>query len=350
MVALQGNEILQVVPIQTNGQPGAIFQQVTTQDIANLAAGSDAGTVITALNTVGAGTITAASIAGEIVTRGGAQSATPFTDTTATAALIIAALPTGAQVVGNALDFVYVNNTDATATIAGGVGVTVTGQVVIPPNGSVRYLLTIGASSTIAMVGYETNGFSADATDRTKIIGFKTSGQTTAKQAIIATQNTLDAVYTLPPATADIAANNIAPIAVGAALTITTAMCGAPIMLDTAAGSVATLPAATGSGRTYKFFVKTTATSNAHKILAASVSDFLNGIAVGHVAAGTTLSFSAAAATAHSIQMPFAGTQPSGGFIGDWYEFTDVAANLWDVKGAYLSGTTSTTPFSAATS
>lgn len=141
-----------------------------------------------------------------------------------------------------------------------------------------------------------------------------------------------------------------APTAVGATLTVTPAMAGSTILLDTAAGSVATLPAASGSGAVYRFVVKTTATSNAHKILAASVSDFVNGNATGHTAAGATLTFSAAAATAHSIQMPFAGTQPSGGFIGDWFEFRDIAANLWTVSGQYQAGTTATTPFSSATS
>lgn len=140
-----------------------------------------------------------------------------------------------------------------------------------------------------------------------------------------------------------------APLVVGSALTLTSANANQPILLNTAAGSTATLPAATGTGNVFKFFVSTTATSNAHKILAASVSDFLNGNAVGHTAAGATLTFSAAAATAHSIQMPFAGTQPSGGFIGDWFEFTDAATNLWMVKGMYQAGTTATTPFSAAT-
>lgn len=140
-----------------------------------------------------------------------------------------------------------------------------------------------------------------------------------------------------------------APVPAGASLAVTAVLGGSTILLDTAAGSTVTLPPATGTGTKYKFVVKTTATSNAHKILAASVSDFLNGNAVGHTAAGATLAFSAAAATAHSIQMPFAGTQPSGGFIGDWFEFTDIAANLWAVAGMYQAGTTATTPFSAAT-
>lgn len=136
------------------------------------------------------------------------------------------------------------------------------------------------------------------------------------------------------------------PVAVGATKTV--AIPGT-YLLNVAAGSVATLPAATGSGSVYRFIVTTTASSNAHKILPASSADFLQGIAEGHVAAGTALSFSGNVVASHSIQMPFAGTQPSGGFIGDWFEFRDIAVNIWEVTGAYLSGTTSTTPFSTST-
>ena len=141
----------------------------------------------------------------------------------------------------------------------------------------------------------------------------------------------------------------VTPIPAGSTLTVTPAMNNGVILLNAAAGSTVTLPAATGTGNKYQFRVTTTATSNAHKILAASVSDFLNGNAIGHTAAGATLAFSAAAATAHSIQMPFAGTQPSGGFIGDYFNFVDVGTNLWAVDGMYQAGTTATTPFSSAT-
>lgn len=140
-----------------------------------------------------------------------------------------------------------------------------------------------------------------------------------------------------------------APVSAGATLAVTGAMAGATILLNTASGSTATLPAATGSGATYTFIVSTTASSNAHKILPASVSDFMTGNAVGHTAAGATLAFSGNAAASHSIQMPFAGTQPSGGFSGDWFTVVDLAANLWAVRGMYQAGTTATTPFSTAT-
>lgn len=139
-----------------------------------------------------------------------------------------------------------------------------------------------------------------------------------------------------------------APVAAGTTLALTSASAGATVLLNTATGSTVTLPAATGSGATYTFVVSATASSNAHKVLAASVSDFLNGIVTGENA-GTAKCFASAAATNHSLQMPFAGTQPSGGFIGDWFTVTDIAANLWTVRGMYQAGTTPTTPFSAAT-
>lgn len=141
--------------------------------------------------------------------------------------------------------------------------------------------------------------------------------------------------------------NGAPAVAVGAALT---AKVGLVYALDTAAGSVLTLPAAIGSGLRLTAYVKTSATSNAHKILTAPTTDKLIGRATGSIAAGTTLQFSAAAAAAyHSIQMPFAGTQPSGGLEGDIFNFTDVAAGVWLVEAQYESGTTSTTPFSTAT-
>lgn len=168
-----------------------------------------------------------------------------------------------------------------------------------------------------------------------QVLGIQANGQPAATTE----QTTTGAIAAL-------AGNNpVLPVTVGAT---GTAVIGNTYLLSAASGSVLTLPAATGSGGKIKVVVTTAITSNAHKILAASTSDFIQGIAAGHVAAGTTLSFSAVATTMHSVQMPSAGTTPSGGAVGDSFEYTDIGANLWEVTGSYLSGTTSTTPFSTA--
>lgn len=297
---------------------------------------------ITALSTVGAGTVLAAAFVGGLIARGGSQSSTAFIDTTDIAANIIAACANLVNKIGTSMLIEYANNTNATATLQGGTGVTVSGTSVIPPNTVGQFLLTYTAAATLTMVGV---GVTQTVASSLTILGSSTGTNAIAT----ANSGTSNFTNTLPAASGVVALNG-SPILAGSTLAVTAAMTNQVVLLNTSAGSVATLPAATGSGSVYKFIVTTTATSNAHKILAASSSDFLNGNATGHVAAGTSLSFSAAASTAHSIQMPFAGTQPSGGFIGDWFEFTDVAANLWHVRGAYLSGTTSTTPFSASTS
>lgn len=139
------------------------------------------------------------------------------------------------------------------------------------------------------------------------------------------------------------------PVAVGAAKTASK-QSGVVYQLDTAAGSVLTLPAATGSGLSFEAYVKTSASSNAHKVLTSPITDILIGRATGATAAGATLQFGALTATgAHSIQMPFAGTQPSGGIEGDIIHFRDVAAGVWLVEMTYQAGTTATTPFSTAT-
>lgn len=296
----------------------------------------------TSITTVSNGTLAAAAFVGGLISRGGAQSGTAFTDTTDTASAIIAACANLVNKIGTSMLVEYSNTTNAAATITGGSGLTVSGVAVIPPNTIGQFLLTYTAANTMTMVGL---GVTQNLATAITVLGSST-GSTAIQSANAGTTNY---TATLPAATGTVAYSSPAPVAAGGTLAVTAAMSGAPILLNTAAGSVATLPAATGSGNIYNFFVTTTATSNAHKILAASVSDFMNGIVTGENA-GTAKCFASAAATNHSLQMPVAGTQPSGGFIGDWFTITDVATNLWTVKGMYQAGTTPTTPFSAATS
>lgn len=113
--------------------------------------GENTDPALASLATVGAGTLTAALIAGGIVTRDGAQSATAFTDTTATAALIVAGI-TNAKIAQGFL-MVYKNNTDGAATLAAGSGVTLAGQTVIPANSWGLFLVKLTSLTAVAITG-----------------------------------------------------------------------------------------------------------------------------------------------------------------------------------------------------
>lgn len=111
---------------------------------------SDLGVLVanTALSTVGAGTLTAAAITGGLITRSGSTSA--FTDTSDTAANIIAALP-NAQV-GQSFPLEITNTTAFPETIAGGAGVTVSGLAgPIPANSTAKFLVTYTGAAAVSM-------------------------------------------------------------------------------------------------------------------------------------------------------------------------------------------------------
>lgn len=147
----------------------------------------------------------------------------------------------------------------------------------------------------------------------------------------------------------NVATTGRAPNLCGATCTLTSANAGQATLLNTASGSVATLPAATGTGNVYLFIVSTAVSSNKDAILAASSTDALVGLIVGETS-NTPKMFSGGGSTFHSLQMPFAGTQPSGGFLGDNFSCRDIAAAVWECTGSYAAGVTPTTPFNAATS
>ena len=150
---LSGKETIRAFGVSANGMPCGQDFSLTTAQIAALASLDSTSEIITAINTVGAGSLTAAAILGMTIARGGTQVAI-FTDTTVSAATIIAALPPSAGI-GTSFEVVYNNNTSYTATIAGGSGVTVSGITSVYPNGWVTYLLTYTAANTITMVGFQ---------------------------------------------------------------------------------------------------------------------------------------------------------------------------------------------------
>ena len=143
-------------------------------------------------------------------------------------------------------------------------------------------------------------------------------------------------------------------IAAGATKTLTPLDSGAVVKLDTAAGSVVTLPAATGSGARFRFLVSVLATSNSHKIQVANASDFMIGLISGsRVDSGNAvLGFAAAnsgTVATNSDTITLNRTTTGSVSVGEWVEVEDVAANTWSVSGMLsATGAAFATPFSAA--
>lgn len=147
---------------------------------------------VTSLSTVGAGTIAAASFTTGITVRSGSQSGTPFTDTTDTAANIIAACANLVNKIGASFIYYYGNSTNAVATLTGGIGVTVSGVTAIPANTIGAYLITYTAAATLTMVGL---GVTQSVSTAVTIAG-SSSGQTILQPAAAAS-----GTLTLPAAT-----------------------------------------------------------------------------------------------------------------------------------------------------
>lgn len=120
---------------------------------------------------------------------------------------------------------------------------------------------------------------------------------------------------------------------------------GTTINLSRAAGITVTLPAASGSGRWYKFFTLTTVTSNNNIIQVASSSDVMQGVAMNCADGGDTMVGFETAADSDTITM---NGSTKGGIRGDVIELQDVASGVWQVKVVGTATGSEVTPFSAA--
>jgi hypothetical protein len=118
---------------------------------------------------------------------------------------------------------------------------------------------------------------------------------------------------------------------------------GKNVVLNRAAGIAVTLPAATGSGYSYTFFIGTTISSNSTTIKVANSSDIIGGVATMGSSGGTSASVGTAST---SDTITFNGTT-TGGIAGTRIELTDIAANLWNVEVHGVASGVALTPFSA---
>lgn len=117
--------------------------------------------------------------------------------------------------------------------------------------------------------------------------------------------------------------------------------------ISAAAGLTLTLPASEGKGAKYRFFVRTTVTSNTVVIQVANATDVMQGTAIFAADGGDTGVLFETASTSDTITM---NGSTRGGIIGDFIELEDVAAGFWSVRMVAQGTGTEATPFSAAVS
>jgi len=138
-----------------------------------------------------------------------------------------------------------------------------------------------------------------------------------------------------------------------AAITLNSGFSGIPLILDKVDGIVVTLPAATGTGDTYKFYVKTTVTSNSYKIQVANGTDIMSGVAFGSddetPLSGTPTAIDMWVAGASDDTFTMDGST-KGGKKGNYIEILDMAAGMYHVRAVLTQTATEVTPFSNAVS
>lgn len=119
---------------------------------------------------------------------------------------------------------------------------------------------------------------------------------------------------------------------------------GRVVTINKADGATVTLPAATGTGSKYSFFVGTTITSSA-LVFAATGNDIFYGTAI--ICNDTDASVSGFETAANTNRVSMDGST-TGGIAGDFVEFIDVATDKWFVRVTGSATGSEATPFTNA--
>jgi len=135
-------------------------------------------------------------------------------------------------------------------------------------------------------------------------------------------------------------------VAAGSTKTLTAAAhASKTIKLDTASGSVVTLPRSTGGGAVYKFLVTVTATSNSHIIKVGNTTDEFRGYVVQDSDTATAPNIWWAADNDDTITLNRTTTGLAA--QGEYFEIVDAVAGHFFVRGYSQASGTEATPFSA---
>lgn len=130
----------------------------------------------------------------------------------------------------------------------------------------------------------------------------------------------------------------------GATRSLTAKESGSIVLFDRAAGIVYTLPTAK-VGTYFDFFVTTTITSNAAKIITAAGTELLEGYLISVDSENATVGFGANGSTHVAISMN--GTT-TGAIKGTRIRVECVSATRWAVSGNLIGSGTVATPFATS--
>ena len=135
-------------------------------------------------------------------------------------------------------------------------------------------------------------------------------------------------------------------VAAGGTLTLTAAThSDKTIALDTAAGSIVTLPTSTGGGARYRFLVTVTATSNSHVIKVGNATDEMRGFVIQDSDSATAPNTWWAADNDDTITLNRTTTGLAA--QGEYFEIVDAVSAHYYVQGYSQASGTEATPFSA---
>lgn len=136
-------------------------------------------------------------------------------------------------------------------------------------------------------------------------------------------------------------------VAIGAGTTVLTSAAHAnrPLILNSASAIAITLPPATGSGDTYSFTVGV-AVLTGGAVISKNGTDVMKGLVISLDNDAAAVTGYAALAAGDDVFTMNATT--TGGLLGDWVTFTDIAVGIWAVSGAVVvpAGSNPADPFS----
>jgi hypothetical protein len=135
-------------------------------------------------------------------------------------------------------------------------------------------------------------------------------------------------------------------VAAGATLLMTEAAHdGKIIALDTAAGSIVTLPTSTGGGALYRFLITVTATTNNHIIKVGNATDEMRGFVIQDASEATAPNIWFAADNDDTISLNR--TTDGLAIQGEYFQIIDAVAGHFYVQGYSAANGTEETPFAA---